>query len=189
MNKLLAVLAGIALAGGLAACTTTSTPYQPRVAGAHVGGYSEERVDLMHWRVRFSGNSLTSRETVERYLLFRAAELTLQHGGDWFDASNKDVERRMRFESRPASGDAPGAGRDDVGYWRPHWLYHSGAGWRASDPAVDSEPWSSPPELREVDRFIATIDIEVGKGPRPEGRQVYDAKQVKAEFGPTIVRP
>ena len=61
-----------ALLLGLTACATP-TPYQPVVrSGAAIGGFSELRVEANRFRVNFQGNSLTSRETVEGYLLFRA---------------------------------------------------------------------------------------------------------------------
>ena len=36
------------------------------------------------YRVSFAGNSATSLQTVDDYLLYRAAELTVQTGHDWF---------------------------------------------------------------------------------------------------------
>src|SRR5258706_15466739 len=80
-RKSAAVLAALSLSLGLAACET-ATPYQPNIRGqAASGGYSDVRIEPDRWRVTFSGNSMTSRETGEGYLLFRAAELTLQNGG------------------------------------------------------------------------------------------------------------
>ena len=84
-RKSITAAAALALAAGLAACATP-TPYQPnaRVQSlggmAASGGYSEVRLEPDRWRVNFAGNSMTSRETVEGYLLFHAAELTLQNG-------------------------------------------------------------------------------------------------------------
>ena len=65
-RKSAAIVASLALAGLLSACAT-ATPYQPNLPGQAVsGGYSEQRVEANRFRVNFSGNSLTSRETVER---------------------------------------------------------------------------------------------------------------------------
>ena len=60
----------------LVACAT-ATPYQPIGAGGASGGFSEQRIEANRYRVTFAGNSLTSRERVENYLLFRAAELPI----------------------------------------------------------------------------------------------------------------
>ena len=60
----------------LCACTT-ATPYQPLASGTAVsGGYADQAIDDTHFRVSFRGNDMTSREQVETYLLYRAAELT-----------------------------------------------------------------------------------------------------------------
>ena len=78
--------ASLLLAIGLiAASCATSTPYQPEMAGQSIhGGYSEQRLGDNRYRVNFDGNTLTSRERVEGYMLYRAAELTVQTGNDWF---------------------------------------------------------------------------------------------------------
>lgn len=71
----------LAATAGLTACATP-TPYQPAVRGQAVsGGFSDTRIEANRFQVNFAGNSLTSRETVERYLLYRAAELTVAQGG------------------------------------------------------------------------------------------------------------
>jgi hypothetical protein len=62
---------------GAASCADP-TPYQPDLGEQRVaGGYSEERIAEDRYRVTFSGNRACSKQHVERYLLYRAAELTL----------------------------------------------------------------------------------------------------------------
>lgn len=64
------VAAAILLAIGLASCET-ATPYQPLRPGSGAsGGFTNQRLDANHFRVTFRGNALTSRETVETYLLY-----------------------------------------------------------------------------------------------------------------------
>ena len=122
MTKRTAAFAvSMALAAGLAACTT-ATPYQPNIPGqATSGGYSEIRVEPDRWRVSFQGNTLTSRETVEAYLLFRSAELTVQQGYDWFemvdrhtsaDLSNDDSQDESNDTALAEDGDSTGALHD-----------------------------------------------------------------------------
>jgi len=63
-------LAALALASAsvLASCATP-TPYQPASgSGAFRTGYWDEQIESDRFRVTFAGNSLTSRETVERFL-------------------------------------------------------------------------------------------------------------------------
>ena len=92
MKRALIVEAAAALS--LSACET-ATPYQPITAqkATSSGGYNEQQIEANRWKVEFSGNSLTSRQTVERYLLFRSAQLTLAQGFDWFQAVDRHRER------------------------------------------------------------------------------------------------
>ena len=190
MRSRFVVLAVVAaLSAGLGACET-ATPYQPRVAGAHVGGYSEERLDSSHWRVRFSGNSLTSRETVEKYLLYRAAELTTEQGGVWFEAADTNTETRTRYFLQPDPFYQSGYGEAYGWGWRPHWRYYRPAvGWRTWDYAHGERFWTDQYNVAEAHRFVATVDIAIGKGPKPEGRRVLDAREVMANLGVGLVRP
>ena len=59
-----------------------STPYQP--SGA-TGGFREMQINTDVWRVTFSGNGYTTRESVQTYWLYRSAELALEKGYDGFE--------------------------------------------------------------------------------------------------------
>lgn len=48
------------------------------------GGFNETELRSGVWRVMFSGNGFTTRETVQTFWLFRCAELTLAKGYDGF---------------------------------------------------------------------------------------------------------
>lgn len=82
------LLAGL-LAATLAACSVSPTPYQPEEGD---GGYGEQQLETDRYRVTFTGNTATPRETVENAALYRAAELTLQTGHDYFKVVSKEVE-------------------------------------------------------------------------------------------------
>lgn len=62
-------------------CSGCSTPYQKMGIS---GGYTETRLDDHIFRVSFSGNGFTGRETVSDYVLLRNAELTLKYGYKYF---------------------------------------------------------------------------------------------------------
>jgi hypothetical protein len=55
------------------------------------GGYSDFRLDETTYRVRFKGNNYTSRDQVERFLLYRCAEVTAQRGYDYFVLVDQDT--------------------------------------------------------------------------------------------------
>ena len=188
MNRLLVATAAIAVLG-LTACET-ATPYQPlRPGSAQTGGYSDYRIDASHWRVTFKGNSLTSRETVEKYLLYRAAELTLDQGFDWFDTTDRHTERNTSYYGDTDPFYRSGFGLAYGWGWRPSWRYYGGFGWRGWDPWMGGPFWADSIDIRQVNQYEASAEIVLGKGPAPEGRRVFDAHQVVENIGPAIVKP
>ena len=77
----------------LAGCATSTVPdYRPRVGGSAVG-YSDLQLSPNLYRVSFSGSTASTRDDVERYLLRRAAEVTLASGYTHFVLSDRDTER------------------------------------------------------------------------------------------------
>ena len=184
---LLAAAAALAIGGALASCATP-TPYQPAAPGRTLGyGYSNYRIDDTHWRVTFSGNSLTSRETVEKYLLYRAAELTLEQGYDWFDTTDRHTERNTSYYATDPYYNSPFWGAYGWG-WRPYWRYYGhGYGWRTWDPFWGDPFWGD--TVQTVERFAAEAEIVMHHGPKPEGAHGYDARQVMDNLGPKIQRP
>jgi hypothetical protein len=178
------------LALGLAACET-ATPYQPSAPGrAGSGGYSEARLEPNRWRVTFTGNTVTSRETVEGYLLFRAAELTLQSGDDWFAMVDRNTERDARTYVNPDPLYSPWYG-PGFGYWRPSWRYHArGFGWNTWDPFWGDPFWADQVDVTTIQSFQASAEIVTHKGARPVGDQrAFDAHEVVTNLGPKIQYP
>ena len=122
MIKWTHVAAAVAAGLALSACET-ATPYQPLGAGGGEGGYSDHQVEANRFTVSFSGNSVTSRETVERYLLYRAAELTLNQGYDWFAAVDRHTDQKTQVYADPWAYGAGWGG----GFWGPRWrIYRRG---------------------------------------------------------------
>jgi hypothetical protein len=182
-----AIAAVLALAAGLSACAT-ATPYQPNMPGAAVsGGYSDYRLDQNKFRVTFAGNTLTSRETVERYLLYRAAELTVAQGYDWFSVDARDTDKTTRTYIDPPMYSPSWS----YGYWAPYWRYYGSSwGWRTWDPYWGDPFWADRMDVRTVERYEATADITMMHGPRPANDpRAFDARQVMANLGPTIQLP
>jgi len=189
MKRLLGPVAALALVAGLSACAT-ATPYQPNLPGASVsGGYSEMRVEPDRWRVSFAGNSMTSRETVEGYLLYRAAELTVQQGYDGFSIVTRATDRDARTYVQPDPFYNPWYGPSYT-YWRPHWRYYSAYGWRTWDPYFGDPFFADRMDVRTVERYEATAEIVMYRGAKAPGDpNAFDARAVLESLGPRIVRP
>ena len=186
--KTAAIVAALGLGLGLTACET-ATPYQPLEHGTAIsGGFTDQRLDADHFRVSFQGNTLTSRATVESYLLYRAAELTTSQGFDWFETIDRHTDRDRRTYLDPDPFYGPGYA---FGYFRPSWRYYGGGfGWRSWGPFWGDPFWGDTAEVETVQKFEATAEIAMHHGPKPEGDpKAFDARAVIANLGPKIERP
>lgn len=165
----------------LVACAT-ATPYQPLHGSG--GGFSEQQLTANRYRVTFAGNDYTSRQRVENYLLYRAAELTLANGYDGFTIIRRDTDREV--EQRVYD---TGLRSSYYSGWRPYWRYYGGPyGWRSWDPWYGGPFWADSYDIRTIERYEAMAEIEMFRG-QPVGATSFDARQVIAHLRPSIVVP
>jgi len=175
----------IVIAAAVLSSCARPTPYQPiRSASSSQGGYSSERLETNRYRVTFIGNSMTSRDTVETYLLYRAAELTRQQGYDWFEAVYRDVENRGQVVVDRPFATGP------YGWWGPSWRYYGRSGWRSWSP-WDRDPFFSDRlDVRTIDRYEATAEIVMRRGDKPSANpRAFDANDLLRTLGPRIRPP
>ena len=168
-----------AVAGLLGACAT-ATPYQPASAGVTAGtgayGFTEQQIESNRMRITFRGNTVTDRETVETYMLYRAAEVTLEHGHDYFIVANRDTEQHSRLEG---TGYGPRFPFD-------YWYFSPRRGW---SPWYDPF-WDEPSSYREVTRYEAVAEIAMFHGQKPaDDPDAFDAREVQTNLQGRIVRP
>lgn len=64
-----------------------STPYQPK---GMLGGYSEEKILTNMYKVEFKGNQHTKPDLIQKYLLYRCAELTKENGFEYFTVVSEE---------------------------------------------------------------------------------------------------
>lgn len=187
----IAALAAVLMGGIAVASCATPTPYQPAVGiGQNRTGYWDEQVENNRFRVSFAGNSLTTRDTVERYLLYRAAELTLQHGFDHFVLVTRDTETRTETYATPGFPSSRWGG-GGFGYWRPYWRwYRPRYGWRSWDPFFDDPfGYDRDFDVQTINRYEAMAEIVVGKGPKPDNVRAFNAQEVVNRIGPSLQMP
>jgi len=166
------ILAGLL---ALAACSHP-TPYQAEQDGR---GFSDRAIEEDRYRVTFAGNFLTTRETVEDYLLFRAAEVTLQRGYDYFLVVDKDTERKTTTFTHFFDDDYP---QSIYGYSRGDPLY---------DGYFDRfGPSYVLGTTRERHRYTAFAEIQLRRGEKPDDDpNAYDAQAVRDRLAPRINTP
>jgi hypothetical protein len=138
------------------------TPYQPSQGGF---GYTEQQIESDRYRVNFTGNSVTPRPVVENYLLYRAAEITLASGHDWFVISHQDVDKTTGYT---------GFADPDFGYGA-----YGYPGWYGAGAVIEETPYNY---------YDAEATIIVGSGPKIDP-QAYDARDVLKTLHPAIQLP
>jgi len=145
----------------LAACATEPTHFQPAARPGAVG-FSELRIEPGRYRVTFQGGPGAPAAQVEDYVLLRAANLALAEGYDWF----RVTDRLTRQNGYSGSSLSIGVGGASFGR-------HS-----ATAASVGTGfPLSGGPAL------ISTVEVLMGKGPKPPEGDVYDARGVQRAIG------
>ena len=150
---------GLARTGCMAAAT-----YGPRRPG-EVTGYTDRELAPGRFRVTFTGNSVTGRDTVENYLLLRAAEVTLASGGTHFLFDDRDTRANTTVHADPMFH-GPGYWGGGYGAWgfRPRW------GMSAFGP---------PLMISQTTRFEAYAEIVVLKpGQDKSENRAVDAREI-----------
>lgn len=169
-SKAYAFAAGLGLALLVSGCVQP-TPYSPRTEGSPTG-YTDEQLAKNRFRVTFAGNSVTPRETVENYLLFRAAQVTLASGYTAFAFDDRDTKAKTIYLS--TFNGFPGA----YGPYRHFgWYWHN---W-GFDEDVQSRPITRYEAYAEI--VMLTAD-QAKADPRS-----LDAQDVLTRLGPRVLPP
>lgn len=146
---------------GLSACATAPTRYQAS-AGPQAVGYSEYRIEPGRYRITFRGGPGAPIEQVADYALLRAADLALADGYDWFRVADRFTEgqpdRGPRFGVGVGSGDYGRHGGVSLGLGTS---FNLGGG-----PALST-----------------TLEVVMGRGERPHGADIYDARALRSTLG------
>jgi hypothetical protein len=153
-----AALAALALS----ACATQPTLYRP-AEGPRGPGYSEMRIEPGRYRITFRGGPGAPAEQVSDYALVRAADLTIAEGYDWFRVADRYIDRRAGVGGPRMS---VGVGGGDFGR----------RGGVSVGVGTDFELGGGP-------ALSATVEVVMGRGERPKGADVYDARAVRRTLG------
>lgn len=191
----------LALSAALLTACATATPYQPASSVDARDGFVEQKIENDRMRVSFAGNSLTSRETVETYLLYRAAELTKQNGYDHFTITDRATDKNTRVQSTGFRD--PYYGLFDYSYFHPrygwtspyyrplHYSRFGGPRFGFHDPFYSNwGGYGNDFDFREITRYKASAEIRFGRGEKPRALDnAFNAHEVMANLGTEIVYP
>ena len=183
----------------LSACAT-STPYQPASTPGGFDGFSQTLIENDRARITFGGNSLTKRDTVENSLLYRAAEMTVERGFDYFVLAERDVEENKRVRVQSTGFYDP---YFNYSFYRPRfgWSrgyrysrfngFRRGRGFgfnRFYDPFYD--PFFNDFDVREITKYRATAEVKFGKGAKPSNKDnAFNAREVLENLSSSIDFP
>lgn len=180
----------------LSACAT-STPYQQASKPGAFDGFSQQLIENDRARVSFAGNSLTDRDTVENYLIYRAAELAVERGYETFTLTERDTEEKTRLSGTGSSG-----------FYDPYFRYsffRPGFGWSRGSRFSSFGGrfgrfggrgfrggfggFNNSFHVREITKYRATAEVKFDRFARPGSDNSFNAREVLQNLGPTITYP
>jgi len=156
----------VLVAASLAGCVSP-TPYQPADSSG-ANGYTTQKIENNRYRVSFNGNTATSRQTVEQYLIYLASQVTLQNGDDYFVMLDRNTDKSTSYQTTYSG-------------------FGGGWGWgrRGFIGAFPGDDYTRP-----INEYGAVAEILTFKGQKPANDpRAYDAHEVAAQIGPSIVLP
>ena len=158
----------------LAACASTPPVYGPSIAPERAG-FSETQIESNRFFVTFRAPNGAEETLLQDYALLRAADVTLQNGGDWFwvdrrttDGSSSSVPRGPTIGVGVGGGSWGRRSGTSVGVGMSFPLGGGGGGPRAT---------------------AATLEIRTGTGPKPDDANAYDARAVAASLRTRLQTP
>lgn len=162
MRAILLALAALSLA----ACASAAPTYAPALSPG-APGYSELRIERDRYRVTYRAAAPADARLVQDFALFRAAQLTLENGYDWFVIDDRSLDERL---------DAGGP-RASIGVGGGSYGRRSGVGVGVGIGFPLGRP-------REPEATAASLNIRLGRGPRPADANAYDAREVARALNP-----
>jgi hypothetical protein len=168
MKRLAVIFMGAA--GLLAACA--STPSYTPAASDRAAGYSETRVEDNRYFVTYRAPSGADIALIQDYALLRAADVTLEHGAEWFWVDRRNLDGQASSYSGPSIGVGVGGGS---------WGSHSGG----SVGVGMNFPIGGRTTTRAS---AATLEIRFGQGPKPDAANAYDARATSENLRARLIR-
>ncbi len=163
--KRLAIVTIAASALALTACASLA-PYG-RQMGPNGQGYSEQQIERDRFRVTYKG--VGAPGPVADMALFRAAQLTVEQGYDWFEVTQRWIDGRPDSAGGVRPSVSVGASSGRYGGWST-----SGVGLGLGFDLSGPQPTST------------TLEVVMGRGPRPDRREAYDARGVQDAIRPRL---
>jgi hypothetical protein len=147
----------------------------PMVPPAKPGVFTAQKKGATGYHLVVAGHKFSTRDDIEKYLAYRAAELTMEQKSSWFTF----VEARTKGDTVAEPKRDPAGLRYSfrMEYWRPVWRYKTkdAPAWKSWSPFAGAAFISADP--KSITDFEASADIVLHKG------QMDDANPLAFEAG------
>ena len=156
-------LLSIVLCSALRAACASGPAYRAAPT-ADSYGYRDTQLTADRYRVSFSGDYGTARETVENFALFRAANVAVEHGATRFRIVSRDTS--------PVTSNYGGGPSTSIGY---------GWGYPAWGTSIGYSTGGS-----SRTRYETVLEIQLGAEVPEQGAEVYDANELKRNLSAAV---
>ena len=151
-----------------------ATDNLPMVPPAKPGVFTATKKGADRYHLVVAGHKFTTRTDIEKYLAWRAADLTMEQKASWFTF----VESRAKTDTAPVPKRDPAGLRYSfrMEYFRPVWRYKvkGNPAWKSWSPFAGAAFAEDPKTITD---FEASADIALHKG------QMDDANPLAFEAG------
>jgi hypothetical protein len=136
----------------------------PMVPPAKPGVFTATKKGATGYHLVVAGHKFTSRDDIEKYLAWRAADLTLSDKGSWFTFA----QIRAKADTVPPPKRDPAAPRHSfqMANFQPVWRYKTkgAADWKSWSPYSGAAFFADGMKADDITDFEASADIVVRKG-------------------------
>ena len=150
----------------------------PMVPPAAPGVFTTQKKGANGLHLVVTAHLFTSRSDIEKYLAYRAAELTLQQHGNWFAFT--EARAKVRDTVAVPKRDPAGLRYSfRMEYWRPVWRYKLAGdpAWKSWSPFSGAAFFADGKDPKSIATYEVSADITVRKG------QMDDADPLGFEAG------
>jgi hypothetical protein len=159
------------------------------VPSAKPGVYSEVKQSATRYHLTVKGHVFSSRDAIEKYLLYRAAELALQHHFQYFTL----IETRRKGDTAPASKPDSSGPRYSfrMNFWRPAWRYKiaGSSAWSAWSPFSNAAFFAEGKDAKTITNFEVSADIVMHKGTMDDSNPLAFEPSAVSDFLVNQVSP
>ncbi|KRQ95417.1 hypothetical protein CQ10_32655 [Bradyrhizobium valentinum] len=147
------------------------------VPPAKPGVFTVQKRGDSRFHLVVAGHKFTTRDDIEKYLAYRAAELTMEQKATWFTL----VETRTKGDTAPLPERDPAGLRYSfrMEYFRPVWRYKSSGSstWKTWSPFAGTAFISD--DAKSITDFEVSADIVLHKGQMDDANPLaFEARAV-----------